>query len=122
MAKIVVTIKKKPGDPWVLTHPSMESTWPQYFTQQEIDEIIKPYNEYLRNMPGYIAADSSFTIEGDTATSVGMFSIPQLAAGAFGILRSTANEDSPIVLARNKLVKDKMNELGISYEVSSVLG
>jgi hypothetical protein len=52
MPKLTLKITKQPSDPWILTTNEPPSL--TYFTQENIDAVLKPYFKDIRKMPGLL--------------------------------------------------------------------
>ncbi len=52
MPKLIIKITKTPEDPWILATDSPPSL--VYFTQTEIDTVMRPYFKDIRKIPGLI--------------------------------------------------------------------
>lgn len=64
MPTLQVKLTKNPEDPWILllnTYPGLE-----YFTQDQIDTILKPYINAVKELPGLLNISES--IEENTLT------------------------------------------------------
>ena len=112
MPKIITVITKNESDPWVLLNQEVSAT---VFTQEERDTIIAPYVEYTRALPGIQVNQITGVFQDNTFTSTLVFDTAENTSNAYQKLFGT-NLD-PVVVAKNSLFKNKMQNLGISYSV-----
>ena len=103
IVKRIVNTNLNGTKPWIL-----DSQQQDYFTQEEIDDIIIPYTEYMKNLPGAISIDIE---EVNNALLV-----VKLEYDTEENLQNALAEqkENYIVKRRNDLYKSKMNELGLT--------
>ena len=103
IVKRIVNTNLNGTKPWIL-----DSQQQDYFTQEEIDDIIIPYTEYMKNLPGAISIDIE---EVNNALLV-----VKLEYDTEENLQNALAEqkENSIVKRRNDLYKSKMNELGLT--------
>jgi len=112
MPKLIKTIiNNNPGGvkPWIDI-----DEYPNYFTQQEIDDVINPYSDFLRNLPGLLSitveeVNGNLVIKHDFDTTENMRFAQSLLGGP------TANS---IVTTRYTLFTEKLKQLGANSSVS----
>lgn len=112
MPRIITTITKQPSDPWIILKEGMTS---DIFSEEEINNIILPYVEYVRSLLGIITPETLSTIENDTFTSTLSFDTIENTSLAYSKLFGT--ELDPIVVAKNNLLKQKMTSANLVYDV-----
>lgn len=119
MARILITITKQNDDPWILIKRDLIQ---DIFSQEEIDNTIKPYFQYIKALPGYIYEQSSVEITGNTSVSTMVFDTIENAANAY-VKLYPANEQTleQVVKNKNQLIKQKMQEAGVHYSFSAIL-
>jgi hypothetical protein len=99
MPTLQITLTKRDIDPWILTTnvaPSLE-----YFTQDEIDNILVAHMNAVRNIPGLI--NISETTEGNTKVVSYVFDSMEHAKDSKYIM-----VDSELAKAREELLKRVM--------------
>lgn len=102
--KITYMIKKfNAEDPWILANN------PSVFTQEELDLIVTPYNEFLKNFPGKISSTIN-DININTKTI-------EICFSSLEDLYNYDENDDEIKTSFLSLRDRKMNELNISYEL-----
>lgn len=114
MAKLTRKLTKHDSEPWVLTTDEYIST---YFTQEEINNIITPYNQILLNSPGYIANSKTEFYDGNTYTWTREYENLESLQSA---MVEMSDENNPIVAARNQKLKEVMLANGVtSYKAET---
>lgn len=114
MARLITVVTKYIFDPWMIVTPENA---PQYFSQEEIDTILTPYFDYVRNLPGIIPEKfKQYTTDTQT-TNVREFDTVENAKNA--LFKMSVYSDEPIVIARNTLVQNKTKELGLHFEITN---
>lgn len=108
MAKLTRKLTKQNTQPWILTTDEYIST---YFTQEEIDNIIEPYNQILLNSPGYIANSKTEFFEGDTYTWTRDYESLESLQSA---MIEMSDESNPLVAARNAKLREVMLAHGVT--------
>ena len=84
------------------------------FTTDELTNVINPYENFIKTLPGFISVGTE--ISGNTCTQTMVFDTPDNANSAFKQQYSSNKGDiNPIVAARNLLYKNKFSSLGISH-------
>lgn len=103
IVKTIVNTNTGGSKPWIL-----DSQQQDYFTQEEINDIIIPYTEYMKNLPGAISIEVE---EVDTTLL-----IVKLEYDTEENLQNALAEqkENNIVKRRNDLYKSKMNQLGLT--------
>jgi hypothetical protein len=112
MPKLVKTIvNNNPGGvkPWIDTNEYLD-----YFTQQQIDEVITPYTDFVHNLPGFVSVtveeiNGNLVIKHEFDTTDNMRSAQSVLGGP--------NANSIVVL-RNNLFTEKLKQLGANSSVS----
>lgn len=112
MPKLVKTIiNNNPGGvkPWIDTNEYLD-----HFTQQQIDEVITPYTDYVQNLPGFVSVTAeevggNLVIKHDFDTTENMIFAQSVLGGP--------NANS-IVVTRNTLFTEKLQQLGANSRVS----
>lgn len=119
MAQIIVTITKQESDPWILLKKEIVN---DIFSQEEINNITKPYIEYIKTLQGYDYSQSFIDIVGNTATTHMFFDTLENASNAFVKLYPD-NEQTleQVVKNKNTLIKQKMQEAGVQYSFSATV-
>jgi hypothetical protein len=103
IVKRIVNTNLNGNKPWIL-----DSQQQDYFTQEEIDDIIIPYTEYMKNLPGALSIDikevnnTLLTIELEYDTEENLQNAVAM------------QKENAIVKRRNDLYKSKMDELGLT--------
>lgn len=80
MAKLITVLTKKPEEEWLLINK--ESIDVSKFTQSEIDNILWPYHDYIRALPGVDTTNFKVVTEGDVTTSTMHFDTVENAQNA----------------------------------------
>jgi hypothetical protein len=104
MPKIVKTITNHSNTKaWIL-----DSEYPQYFTQEEIDTVLTPFTTFMTGLTGNMGytveeVDNKLVIKQEFDTHENMVAAVQVTTG---------NNADAIVKTRNDLIKTKLTELG----------
>jgi hypothetical protein len=103
IVKRIVNTNLNGNKPWIL-----DSQQQDYFTQEEINDIIIPYKQYMKNLPGALSID----IEEVDSTLL----VVKLEYDTEENLQNAVavQKENVIVKRRNDLYKSKMNELGLT--------
>lgn len=112
MPKIITTITKQSSEPWIILKEGMSS---DIFSEEERNNIILPYIEYVRSLPGIISDETLSTVENNTFTSILSFDTIEHTTAAYNKLFG-AQLDA-IVVAKNDLLKQKMTSSNLRYNV-----
>lgn len=115
--RIVTEITKRQEDPWFIIGKARDESMKQFFTQQQIDEVLIPYADLGNSQPGFLKDQSSFNFDGNNLYRVLAYDSEENAMNAQQLF--SKNSNNPIVQARNQLVREKAIELGVSYQVKS---
>lgn len=119
MARILITITKQNDDPWILLKRDLTQA---VFSQEEIDNVIAPYYQYIKALPGYNYEQSSVEITGNTSVSTIVFDTIENAANAYLKLYPSDEQTlDQVVKNKNQLIKQKMQEAGVHYSFSTIL-
>lgn len=87
--------------------------YPDHFTQQQIDEIITPYTDYVQNLPGFVTVtirevNGNLEIKHEFDTTENMMYAQSVLGGP--------NANSIVVL-RNNLFTEKLQQLGANSSI-----
>lgn len=116
MPKITRTLYKKNTEPWIVTTADYIDV---YFSQEEKENIILPYNNMVNQANGYIQDSFTQTFEGDTYTWSREYDTMENLQNAM-IQMSDGNNS--IVSVRNEKLKEVMNNHGISsYRATTLI-
>lgn len=109
-SKIKITTTKQSSDPWISLNKDIVEN---HFSQQEIQSVVVPYITYLTSLSGYVAEESSSTIEGNVQTTYIAFdSADHLIEAKNKLFGSNLD---PVVTAKNALLKSKQDASNIIY-------
>lgn len=114
---ITTFTKQNDADPWILL---AKAYVPQVFSEQEIAEVVLPFIEYSKSLPGMIPDSFTLDVAGNVATMARDFDTEQAAA----IYQHTLGPGSanPLVIAKNQLLKSKFEALNVPlYTIQSSL-
>lgn len=114
--RMVIKNVKKEGDPWVSLNRDLIR---DYLTEQEIQDVITPYFLFVHNLPGSLHEENTSVIDGNTQTATLNFdsyaNLQNAKSKLFG------PDMNPVVIAKNALLKSKMDALGVTYTNSVML-
>jgi hypothetical protein len=111
MAKLITVITKQNiYDEWIATGPDNTK---EHFSQEEIDNVLNPFYEYARNLPGIMPDKYKVYTENRDMTVVREFDTRANAENA--LVKLSRYSDEPIVIARNALVQQRTKDLGVLY-------
>lgn len=111
MPKLIITTKKQNVyDEWIDAGPEGSSN---FFTQEEITNVLNPYYEYVRNLPGHDLSKYKTYVNDMETALVREFDTVQNAQNA--LFKLSKYTDEPIVIARNNLVQERTKEHGVVY-------
>ena len=111
MSKIIITITKKDNDPWILFKSGIASS---VFSQQEINDVVKPFFDFLKSIPGYDYDSSGTTIDGNTSRTEMVFDTKENMMNAFSKLFGPDVEN--VVKNKNELLASRIAESNATYE------
>lgn len=106
IVKTIVNTNQNGTKPWILDDQRQD-----YFTQEEINDIIIPYEEYMKNLPGAISIEikevdnSSLVVKLEYDTEENLQNALAMQGG---------NTINSVVKLRNDLYKSKMEELNLT--------
>jgi hypothetical protein len=115
MAKVIVTLQKTSETPWVLASREHAS---ENYTQEEMDTILFPYLEYIKTIPGYDWANTTSVFSEDNNTLTTTYNFDTIENANAGLQLMFSSEPNSISFNRSQLLKNKLNELGVSYTAS----
>jgi hypothetical protein len=114
--KFVTEIEKSNSQIWVTIH---ENSY-HLFTQQEVDEIIVPYKQFVQTLDGLLIEENSWEFLNENKLKLTtVFDSKENALN--GILKMSKDSDVDIVISKNLLLKNKYEELEINYTVKKYL-
>lgn len=118
MPTITVTLKKSAGDSWVLASRDHAA---EHYTQEEIDNTLIPFLEYIKTLPGYDWANTTsvFSEDNNTLTTTHNFDTIENAIDAD--LKMFTPEEGTISYTRNQLVQSRIKSSGFNYTFSKVV-
>lgn len=103
IVKRIVNTNLNGNKPWIL-----DSQQQDYFTQEEIYDIIIPYTDYMKNLPGALSIDIK-EVNNTLLTIELEYDTEENLQNAVAV-----QKENVIVKRRNDLYKSKMNELGLT--------
>jgi hypothetical protein len=111
MPKIVITLTKANADPWIIS--SKDSL--QDFTEEEKLQVLKPYFDYLKALPGYSYEQSlaETYVDGDTSVTTICFDTEANMLSAKELL--FGNNVNSVVQNRNTFMKNKVQSANVVY-------
>lgn len=111
MPTLVKVITKPAGQMWVLYTGNNREL---FYTNEEISTVIDPYLQFEQSLPGYNAAQSNTSINGNVFKQCLSFDTMEhcLAAKA-----AVVNAEIDIVNSKNTLVRSRTDEIGVTYTV-----
>ena len=113
MAKLIMTITKRPEDGWFILH---KDSIPQgVFTPEELI-ALDTYFRYIQDLPGLIPGMYTNTTEGDVNTAILYFDT--LENATLGMSRLFDRPEHPEVAHKNAIVAAKMQALGYKYTLT----
>ena len=106
---------KRPEDKWVMLSDT------SIFTQDEMTNIVNPYFEYVRSLPGIKIQTPPPTpvLYDDTAEGTMLFETEADALGARDALYF--NPTDPAVLNKNALMRQKTQAAGAVYSFNIII-
>ena len=115
MAKLITRMTKRPGDQWIL----MSDT--SLFTEDEIANIITPYFDYVKSLPGIKiqTPPPAPVMYDDTLEGTLQFETEADALNARELLFFKPTD--PAVLNKNALMRQKMQTAGAVYSLNIIL-
>jgi len=90
---------------WIL-----ESDYASYFSSDEIDNIIKPYESFVKSLPGFISL--TVNASNNKCTIIQTYDTPGNANVAY--TQQFTKSNNSIVLSRHALIKNKIKSLNIN--------
>lgn len=117
MPKLIFSLDKKVYDPWIVASPGNQNV-NQYFTQQEIDNVLTPYIAFIESLPGRVAGKEYAEYVSDTNYTV-VREYDTLDNAKNAMLKLSDAGGVPIVIAKNALVRSKMAENAIIYTITN---
>lgn len=122
MTKLISVVTKKIWDPWI--HPVMNETSDgyipnEYFTQEEIDNVLMPFLNYVRTQVGFDPNSVVKNISGNESVTIREFdTLDHAKLAAINIGGIGPNPD-PVVVARNELLRQKTEAANVTYTYST---
>lgn len=111
MPTLVKVITKPPGQIWLLYSSENKDL---FYTAEELANTIDPYVQFEQSLPGYIAAQSNTTINGNVFKQCLAFDTMENCINAKAAI---TNSNNSIVKNKTDLVASKMNEISVHYTV-----
>jgi len=108
MVKTIINTSPNGTKPWIL-----DSQRQEYFTQEEINNIIIPYTEYVKNLPGALSIDVQ-EVDNTLVVKQEFDTQENLNNAAVAQAKDTQNS---IVKLRNELYENKMKDLGLTSKI-----
>jgi hypothetical protein len=109
MSKIITTLHKNVDEPWIL----LTKDTLQPFSPQELHDVVDPYTEYVKKLPG-VQFDKFTTVINDTSAILTMvFDTPENMYIAKDKLFGT-NLDK-VVVNKNELIRSKVFAENVFY-------
>ena len=109
MPNIVLTIyRENTIEEWF---DPTEENWPKYFTQDEINNVLKPFKDGFTSLPGFLGEEVTYS---DNEKRISKFRFDTKEHCEDG-LRYKMDSVSDLAIARNALFKRKKEEYGINY-------
>ena len=80
------------------------SDYEKYFSTEEINDVLKPYENFVQSLPGFVGL--SVNESGNVCTVIQMYDTPENANLAY--THQFTETNNSIVLTRHKLFKIKI--------------
>lgn len=109
MATVKTTLTKQSTDPWILL------TDATLFTQEEMDNVVTPYTNFVKSLTGNQGLTTD--INGDTAVFTWTYDTMENAATARQEMTDITNT---IVSAKNFLLHSKLQSANAIYKSSTI--
>lgn len=113
--KIITEMTKRPEDIWLLGSKgnSPIGQFNEYFTQSEIENVLRPYHDFAANQSGFIIEESGVTFDGDSMRGVRTYDTEENARKAADELSQSST--IPVVKAKNELMHAKAEQYNLGY-------
>lgn len=116
MAQVVTTLtKQNDADPWVLSTEALRAQW---FTADEIANVLDPYVALAKSQPGADNAAYSEAFASNTFTATRVYDTLEHAEMA---RIAMADRTNPVITTRNALVLARAQQYNVNYTVTQVV-